>query len=214
MTPPTAATAAAREREHRRTIDRTGPAARRPRRVSGPLAPAEAPLAMPRPAPRAEARPAPRLLPRSLTDPRLVDRLIRGRAWIPVLGVLLAGIVAMRVEILKLNVSVGRSVALISQLQSENQILRASVANRSGEARIETLAEKMGMTLPGPLDVHFVAASGARNLAAAAAGITRPDPQTFESDLQAEIAANAGSISAVAPPTLTTPATTTTPAGG
>src|SRR5215467_15439290 len=57
-------------------------------------------------------------------DHPLLDRLIRGRAWIPILGVLLAGIVAMQVEVLKLSVSVGRSVAVASQLQSENQALR------------------------------------------------------------------------------------------
>jgi cell division protein FtsL len=164
---------------------------------------------LPQPVPRA----VPRSLPRSLADRRLIDRLIRGRAWIPVLGILLAGIVAMRVEVLKLNVSVGRSVALASQLQSENQILRASVASRSADARIEALAEKLGMSMPGPLDVHFVQASGGRNLAAAAAGITQPDPETFESELQSEVAANADSISAVAPPTVTTPELTTTPAG-
>lgn len=227
--PPTAATAAARDRAQRRTIEAPGPAPRIPRRVSGPVAAAEAPArrraparAVPREAPRAVPRPAPREAPRAVPRPAprslprirlLPDRLIRGRAWIPVLGILLAGIVAMRVEILKLNVSVGRSVALAGQLQGENQVLRANVANRSNDARIEALAQKLGMTMPGPLDVHFVQASGARDLAAAASGITRPDPETFESDLQAEITENADSISAVAPPTVTAPTTTTTPAG-
>ena len=221
--PPTATTAAARDRAERRTVDHPGPAPRTPRRVSGPVARAEVPLRRRQPAQPAPARrpttprPVPRAAPRSLADrrliDRLIDRLIRGRAWIPLLGILLAGIVAMRVEVLKLNVSVGRSVALASQLQSENQILRASVASRSADARIEALAEKLGMSMPGPLDVHFVQASGARSLAAAAAGITKPDPETFESDLQAEIAANADSINAIAPATIATSDLTTTPAG-
>lgn len=224
--PPTATTAAARDRAERRIVDHPGSTPRTPRRVSGPVARAEVPLrrrqpsrpAQPAPArrpatPRQVPRAAPRSLPRSLADRRLIDRLIRGRAWIPLLGILLAGIVAMRVEVLKLNVSVGRSVALASQLQSENQILSASVASRSADARIEALAEKLGMSMPGPLDVHFVQASGARSLAAAAAGITKPDPETFESDLQAEIAANADSINAIAPATIATSDLTTTPAG-
>jgi len=139
----------------------------------------------------------PLALLRSLPDRRLLDRLIRGRAWIPVVGVLLAGIVAMRVEVLKLGVSVGNSVALASQLQSENQTLRADVASLSNAARIEHLAGTMGMVMPGPLDLHFIAASD--DLGSAAAGITRPDPTTFESGLATQTAANSASINAVAP---------------
>jgi cell division protein FtsL len=133
----------------------------------------------------------------------LLDRLIRGRAWIPVLGVLLAGIVAMRVEVLKLGVSVGRSLAVVSQLQSENQTLRANVASLSNAARIERLAATMGMVMPGPLDVHFIAASGANDLGAAVAGIVGPDPTTFEAGLQTQAAANSASISAFAAPATT-----------
>ena len=126
------------------------------------------------------------------------------------LGVLLAGIVAMRVEVLKLGVSVGRSVALASQLQSENQTLSANVASLSNAARVEHLAGTMGMVLPGPLDVHFIPASGATDLARAAAGIASPDPTTFESGLQTQVAANSASLSAVAPPTTGAASTPTT----
>jgi hypothetical protein len=221
---PPAATAAARNRTERRTVSQPQPAPRTPRRISGPvqspqpvrrnLAPQPAPARrrpVPRPAPD-RLRPAPRqrrriglafpsplALLRSLPDKRLLDRLIRGRAWIPVLGVLLAGIVAMRVEVLKLGVSVGNSVALASELQSENQTMRANVASLSNAARIERLAGTMGMVLPGPLDVHFIPASGTGDLGSAVAGIASPDPTTFESELQSETAANSASLSAVAP---------------
>ena len=47
---------------------------------------------------------------RTLPDHRLLDRLVRGRAWIPVLGVLLAGIVATQVEVLKRWVASGAAV--------------------------------------------------------------------------------------------------------
>ncbi len=231
MTP--AATAAARSRTERRTVTQPAPAPRTPRRVSGPAlsqaparhAPAPRPTpARPRPEPRREparrgpaprrrqrvglALPSsPRALLRLLPDHRLLDRLIRGRAWIPVLGVLLAGIVAMRVEVLKLGVSVGRSVALVSQLQSENQTLRANVAGLSNAARVERLAATMGMVMPGPLDVHFIAASGANDLGAAVAGIVGPDPTTFEAGLQTQAAANSASISAFAASPATTSGT-------
>ena len=41
-----------------------------------------------------------------LQAPRL-DRIVRGRAWIPVLGALLVAIVGLRVEVLKLGAGVG-----------------------------------------------------------------------------------------------------------
>ena len=66
---------------------------------------------------------------RSLPDHALLDRLIRGRAWIPLLGVMLAGIVAMQVEVLKLGASIGRSIERSTALQSRNEQLRASVAS-------------------------------------------------------------------------------------
>ena len=55
---------------------------------------------------------------RALPDHALLDRIIRGRAWIPLLGVLLAGIVAMQVEVLKLNAGIGRSIERGSALQA------------------------------------------------------------------------------------------------
>src|SRR4051794_426802 len=101
MTPPPAATAAGGARALPRS-----PAPRHPRRVSGP-------------ARRPTAAPAPRALPlgarlrtrvRELPDARLLDRLIRGRAWIVLIGVLLMGIVVMQVSLLKLNTGIGRAV--------------------------------------------------------------------------------------------------------
>src|SRR5581483_3817337 len=66
---------------------------------------------------------------RALPDHRVIDRLIRGRAWIPVLGVMLAGIVAMQVEVLKLGATMGRAIEQGSALQSRNELLRDSVAS-------------------------------------------------------------------------------------
>ena len=238
---PPAATAAARTRADRRTVETPRPAPRPPRRVSGPVSRAE-PVRRrdaPRPAPARRRSPAlpglrielphpasPLAILRSLPDHRLLDRLIRGRAWIPLLGVLLAGIVAMRVEVLKLGVNVGRSVAAASTLQSQNQILRENVASLSDTARIERLASGMGMVLPGPMDVNFVPAAGARNLARAAAGILTPAPASFEAGLATETAANSATLSTVAPTppspagtgsassgTATTDSTGSTPAG-
>ncbi len=162
----------------RRAPSRQSPA---PRRISGPVAPAQRP-------PRRSARvtPSERLAAvlRSLPDHPLLDRIVRGRFWIPLLGVMLVGIVAMQVELLKLNASTGRSIELISSLQSRNDMLRADVASASNPDRIERLASRMGMTMPGPEAITFVSARSA-SLGRAISGIHLPDAAVFQAAAQA-----------------------------
>jgi hypothetical protein len=204
-----------------------------PRRVSGPVAappsrprpaPAERPVPRPRPARRERPASVPRrarkqalvgrlaVFLRSLPDHPLLDRVVRGRAWIPLLGVMLVGIVAMQVELLKLNASTGRSIELISSLQSRNDILRAQVASASDPNRIEGLAGHMGMVMPGPGSITFVRA-GSTSMRRALARIQVPNLAAFEAALRVSNAAAAlpGSTSAPAPSSAA-PATTTTPA--
>ena len=147
-----------------------GPAtgAPRSRRVSGPVRggagtrpvtsrPAARPIALPRPgrlATRASA------FVRALPDHRLLDRVVRGRSWIPILGLLLTGIVAMQVETLRLSASTGLSLERVTALQSRNQQLQASVAVLADDQRIERLAAGLHMVMPGPTQVRFLAARG------------------------------------------------------
>jgi len=148
----------------------SGPAtgAPRSRRVSGPVRggagarpvtsrPAARPIGLPRPgrlATRASA------FVRALPDHRLLDRVVRGRSWIPILGLLLTGIVAMQVETLRLSASTGLSLERVTALQSRNQQLQASVAVLADDQRIERLAAGLNMVMPGPTRVRFLAARG------------------------------------------------------
>jgi hypothetical protein len=116
---------------------------------------------------------------RSLPDHALIDRLVRGRAWIPVLGLMLAGIVAMQVEVLKLGASVGRSIERSSALETRNQLLRASVASLSDESRIERLAAGMGMIMPPPGFAGFLSGTANGDLRQAIANIHAPDAAAF-----------------------------------
>ena len=100
---------------HRRTA-RPPQAPRGPRRVSGP---ARARTGAPAPSaagrrPSLAARGL--LVIRGLPEHTLLDRIVRGRAWIPLLGVLLVGIVAMQVEIFKLGTGMGRWIERDSSL--------------------------------------------------------------------------------------------------
>jgi cell division protein FtsL len=179
--------------DHRRRL-RSRPAPALPRRVSGPTA-------RPRtaPAPRHHAPLGVRALAvvRSLPEHSLIDRLVRGRAWIPVLGVLLAGIVAMQVEVLKLGTNVGRYVQQAATLQGQNEALQANVASLSDDQRIEQLAGQMGMEMPSPTSVSFLSGGAAANAAAAVANIHVPDPTGFADDLADQAAAEAPASDAV-----------------
>jgi hypothetical protein len=115
----------------------------------------------------------------SLPDHHLLDRVIRGRAWIPLLGVLLAGIVATQVEILKLGASMGRSLEQTSSLTGQNEQLRDSVAALSDDQRIERLATAMGLVLPPPGAVGYLPASRGGDVARAVANIHTPDTAGF-----------------------------------
>lgn len=202
-TPPKArASASQRTAPARRTRTPGGPV---PRRVSGPVAPQRS-----RKQPKQAASERFAAFLRSLPDHALLDRLVRGRVWIPLLGVMLVGIVAMQVELLKLNASTGRSIELISSLQSRNESLRADVASASNPNRIDRIATGMGMTMPGPEAITFLSARSA-SAQRALAGIRPPDVAAFEAALPAD-SATASAPTTSAPPTTTTTSQTNTTA--
>jgi cell division protein FtsL len=170
-----------------RTAPHTAPApARRPRTA----APSPRPVRIERPVPRSlrVARPTPRagLIVRLPRGGKLLDSIVRGRAWIPVLGVLLVGIVGMRVEVLKLGSSVGTEMQQASVLQSANAVMLSQVSALADSQRIEQLAKERGMVMPLPLDIHFVHASGAASVRKAIADIREPSPSTFLAGLASE----------------------------
>jgi cell division protein FtsL len=119
---------------------------------------------------------------RALPDHALLDRIVRGRAWIPLLGVLLAGIVAMQVEVLKLNAGIGRSLERASALQAQNELLRAGVTRLSDEQRIERIAAQMGMVMPAPEQMRFLN-TGSTRVEKALGAIKAPDATGFEAAL-------------------------------
>jgi hypothetical protein len=115
----------------------------------------------------------------TLPDNRLLDRIVRGRAWIPVLGVLLFAIVATQVEVLKFGQVVGNSTALVSQLTARNASLRNQLADLSSPTRIERLAAELGMRTPGPTSFTFLTAGGPGSVSRAISGITPPNQSAF-----------------------------------
>ena len=110
---------------------------------------------------------------RNLPDSGLMVRMTRGRAWIAVLGVLLAGIVTLNVITLSLAADAGHVDQNIQALEEENSVLRSRDAQRSGASRVRHDAaafgfsaasiDEVGYTQARPSDVQIAA----RRLAAA-----------------------------------------------
>jgi hypothetical protein len=113
---------------------------------------------------------------RHLPDSSLMVRLTRGRAWIGVLGVLLAGIVAINVVTLSLAASAGQIDRNVAALESENSLLRSRDAKRSGVARVRHEAAALGLATATTDQIGYVRASAhdisiaAQRLAAAGTG--------------------------------------------
>jgi hypothetical protein len=177
---------------------------RNPRRVSGPARPSPARR-------RGQSTVRPPLASRSaayiraLPDHALLDRIIRGRYWIPLLGVLLVGIVAMQVEVLKLNAGIGRALEQSTSLQGRNEQLRAAVARGADDQRIESMAAHMGMVMPPPAAIRFLGRLPIADAGRAIANIHAPAATGFQAALTAAgTTTTAGATSSMA---ATTPST-------
>jgi cell division protein FtsL len=194
------ASATARERHAARPRVQRSPA-RPQRRISGPVA---KPHAVP--APRPVTGVFERL--RALPDHRIIDRLLRGRAWICFVGLALMGIVAMQVSLLKLNSGIGRAVEATATLERQNSDMEAQISRLASGERIRAAADKDGMITPPAGAVHFLRVRNGGDAARAARRMRAP------SDAARQLMANAGVVpgSLVAPPVTTTTATTTTAA--
>jgi hypothetical protein len=152
---------------------KVAPARQAPARKSAPArktalktAPARRSAPARRPAP--VRRPGGQLIPiavgtatvvRHLPDSNLMVRMTRGRLWIGVLGVLLAGIVALNVVTLSLAASSGHIDQNIEALEQENSILRSRDAQKSGAARVRHDAAGIGLAVATVDHVASVQAS-------------------------------------------------------
>ncbi len=143
----------AARRSHAR---RHATAPRHPRRMSGPVARPVPSVALPQPARRGSTGAFERL--RALPEHRLVDRLLRGRAWIWLIGIMLGGIVAMQVSLLKLNSGISRAVTAAGTLERVNADLETEVARLSSGSRIQSAAADEDMVAPPAGDVGYLTA--------------------------------------------------------
>ena len=196
-------TVPARTRHGTRPRPRPAPARPAARRVSGPLRPAPAGPAVRRGTTGVFER------IRALPETRLVDGLLRGRVWIWLIGVLLGGIVAMQVSLLKLNAGISRAVTTTATLERQNANIEAEIARLSSGDRVRAAAIADGMITPLPGGVEYLRSRGDRDATRAARLM---QPPSAEAALIMENGGREPGVLAVAPATETTTTTTVPPA--
>src|SRR4051812_14782273 len=146
---------------------RTAPKPAPPRRRSGAGAPA-------RRRPGAAGRSVPRY-----DFVAILDRLLRGPAYIGMVGILLAGIVFFNVDVLELNHGIARTDIRATQLKRDNAALTLQLAKLGASERIQRVALQHGLVLPQPGDVRYLRAR--RQDAARALGVmTAPNPSAAQ----------------------------------
>jgi cell division protein FtsL len=97
-----------------------------------------------------ERRPAPRARPRTVPRPRAEGRrLTGGIVWISLFAVLLAGIVAVNVAVLRSNMALNDLNKQQLELQAQNQTLQSQVSSAGSSLRIEQVARRLGL-VPAP----------------------------------------------------------------
>jgi cell division protein FtsL len=170
----------------------------------------------------AAARPAARAAAPRYDFVSVLDRLLRGPAYIAVVGLLLAGIVFFNVDVLELNHGIARTDTRASQLKRENAALTLQLAKLGSSERIQRVALQRGLVLPQPGDVRYLRANRA-DAAHALRVMTAPDSSSAAPVVPALVSQQSGGASTGTPsatpapatttatPTQTAPTTTTTP---
>jgi outer membrane murein-binding lipoprotein Lpp len=108
------------------------------------------------------ARPA-RARPKPVAKPRAQRRKAKakggvagGLAWIIVGGVLLAGIVALNVAVLRLNIRLDHLNSQSQQLQAQNAALGAKLSGAVSSPRVQALAKARGFVPADPASIGYL----------------------------------------------------------
>jgi hypothetical protein len=105
----------------------------------------------------------------------VLDRLLRGPAYIATVGILLAGIVFFNVDVLELNHGIASTDSRAAQLKRDNAALTLQLAQLGSSERIQRLALAAGLVLPQPGDVRYLRAHR-QDAGRALRVMTAPDP--------------------------------------
>jgi len=99
-------------------------------------------------------RPVRTARPRARVRPQ--RRLRGGIAWIATFGVVLAGVVALNVAVLRLNVELNKVNAERTRLKGDKQAIASQLSLAGATTRIQTLASRDGLVPADPTQTTYV----------------------------------------------------------
>ena len=175
------------------TVTRPRTAPVHPRRISGPV---RRPLPAGPSVPRGRTGAFERLS--RIPDHYVVDRLLRSRVCIWVIGIMLGGIVAMQVSSLKLNAGISRAVQTQKTLELQNATLRDANAQAISGERLREEAVKLSLIDPRAGQTRFLTAHPATDPRRAARRMKPPSERAIA-------IMGAGGIDATATPAAAAP---------
>jgi cell division protein FtsL len=83
-------------------------------------------------------------------------RLTGGIFWISAFAVLLAGVVALNVAVLRVNMNVNDLSTQQADLQAQNQALASRLSSAGSSIRIEQAARRLGLVPAPATDTSYV----------------------------------------------------------
>jgi cell division protein FtsL len=98
-------------------------------------------------------RARPRAVPRRRAEGR---RATGGIVWISLFAVLLAGIVAVNVAVLRSNMALNDLNKQQLELQAQNQTLQSQVSSAGSSLRIEQVAHRLGLVPAPAADTRYL----------------------------------------------------------
>jgi cell division protein FtsL len=107
-----------------------------------------------------------------IANHRLLDRLLRGRAWIALVAFALIGIVTMQLGLLKLSGGIGRAIEHEALLQRENAALSIENSELAAGERVQSLATRLGMEFVPAGALRFLTANPRTDLTRGAAALS------------------------------------------
>ena len=138
--------------------------------------------------------------------------MLRGPAYIALVGVLLAGIVFFNVDLLKMNHGIAKTDIRAAQLKRENAIYTLQLAKLGSSERIQRVALERGLVLPQPGDVQYLRADRKdANLAVRVMAAPQPVVQPAPEPVSQTSSPVAGDGSQAVAPTVAQPAPTQQP---
>jgi len=155
------------------------PRARSASARTAPARPHPGPRRKPAPARRPVRRASGAVPARTVAPPRgarLLDALLTGRAWIALVGLLLAGIVFFNVDLLQMNREITQMADKAAQVKRENDRLRHDYARLASSERIQEAAATLGLVLPTPGEVRYLESKPKLDAHNASKRIIAPDP--------------------------------------